>query len=378
MLTSFYRYLLGGLVLSISIQDRFPFSLIFHSTSEEALHRRNYFYVGGRYVNVTQENDFESGVVKVEQMYVEQLTPGTIRQKYPLVLWPGAGQTGTNFLNTPGGRGGWASHWLKRGYTVYIIDSPERGRSPWLATDGGIIGSPPLQLIQQFFTTAQDFKLWPQAYLHTQWPGTGYPGSPAFDQFYASQVQLQLNLTRSEAISRAGGIALLDKIGPAFLLMPGRIWLKELSRLNLKARRRSPCPPFVNEFLPAPGPARPYGITNLPLTYDPPVGNPHDIPTVTRPPPKENLSSCILQAEPAKKLVNLVKIPVLLVTAEASYHAISDYCTVDYLKQAGVETKWLNLSDYGIHGNGHMLFMEKNNIEIVQLLDKWLESKARG
>jgi hypothetical protein len=45
-----------------------------------------------------------------------------------------------------------------------------------------------------------------------------------------------------------------------------------------------------------------------------------------------------------------MKIPVLVMTSEASYHAVYDYCTVAYMRQAGVGVKWLNLPEAGIHG----------------------------
>ena len=38
------------------------------------------------------------------------------------------------------------------------------------------------------FAAPERFNFWPQAHLHTQWPGKGEPGDPVFDQFYASQV----------------------------------------------------------------------------------------------------------------------------------------------------------------------------------------------
>ena len=46
---------------------------------------------------------------------------------------------------------------------------------------------------------------------------------------------------------------------------------------------------------------------------------------------------CVLQAaEPApRRLPNLAPLPILTVTSEASYHAPYDYCTVNFLKQAG-------------------------------------------
>jgi len=77
-----------------------------------------------------------------------------------------------------------------------------------------------------------------------------------------------------------------------------------------------------------------------------------------------------LQTEPARQLVNLADISVVVVTAEASYHAAYDECTVRFLKQAGVMVSWLRLADQGIRGNGHMMFMEKNNLSIAHLLEK--------
>jgi len=71
----------------------------------------------------------------------------------------------------------------------------------------------------------------------------------------------------------------------------------------------------------------------------------------------------------------LQKMPVLIVTAEASYHATYDHCTVKYLEQAGVRPTWIRLGDSGIHGNGHMLMLEKNSDEIAEAISRWV-SKA--
>jgi hypothetical protein len=97
------------------------------------------------------------------------------------------------------------------------------------------------------------------------------------------------------------------------------------------------------------GPARPYGIATLPLTYSPPVINASQLITQVIAAQGVNRSSCVLQAEPARELSNLKMIPVFVLTSEASYHAVYDYCTVDYLRQAGVEVHYLNLPEVGIH-----------------------------
>ena len=54
-------------------------------------------------------------------------------------------------------------------------------------------------------------------------------------------------------------------------------------------------------------------------------------------------------------------------------HAGADHCTVKYLDQAGVHSTWIKLADAGIRGNGHMMMLEKNNLEIAGVMSKWLE-----
>ena len=68
-----------------------------------------------------------------------------------------------------------------------------------------------------------------------------------------------------------------------------------------------------------------------------------------------------------------------MVTSEASYHAPYDHCTVKYLEQAGVHPTWIKLGDAGIHGNGHMMMLEKNNAAIATVMSRWLDGAlARG
>ena len=63
----------------------------------------------------------------------------------------------------------------------------------------------------------------------------------------------------------------------------------------------------------------------------------------------------------------------MIVTSEASYHRAYDHCTVKYLEQAGVPIQWIKLADAGIHGNGHMMMLEKNNLEIATVMSRWIE-----
>ncbi len=71
---------------------------------------------------------------------------------------------------------------------------------------------------QKRFAAPEHFNLWPQAHLHTQWPGKGEPGDPVFDQFYASQEPSIENFALQQTLNRDAILALLEKIGPAILL----------------------------------------------------------------------------------------------------------------------------------------------------------------
>jgi hypothetical protein len=87
---------------------------------------------------------------------------------------------------------------------------------------------------------------------------------------------------------------------------------------------------------------------------------------------------CWLQKSPARQLPNLKEIPILLVTSEASYHAAYDHCTVKFLEQAGLHPTWIKLPEIGIHGNGHAMMIEKNNMEIGTALSQWLAKTVSG
>ena len=62
-------------------------------------------------------------------------------------------------------------------------------------------------------------------------------------------------------------------------------------------------------------------------------------------------------------------------TSEASYHAAYDHATSKYLEQAGVEHTFLRLPDIGMRGNGHMMMLEENNLEIAAVLHEWVSKQ---
>jgi pimeloyl-ACP methyl ester carboxylesterase len=136
-------------------------------------------------------------------------------------------------------------------------------------------------------------------------------------------------------------------------------------------------PPFEATII-GTGKLRAWGPTNIPITYDPPITDPGEI-AVEREAEADapDLFVCWMQKAPARQLVNLKAIPAVVVTAEASYHQVFDHCTAKYLNQAGVKTDYMRLQDKGITGNGHMVMLEKNNLEIARMLDDWMQQHVR-
>ena len=367
------RKIVWGLALAASIVTAF---------GEHTLATREFFYVGGKYTGPPGKE------VMAGQMYVEVLRPQRMKRRFPLVFFHGNWQTSTNWLGTPDGREGWADYFLGQGYVVYLVDQPARGRSAWHASANGPLGGLSIADTEQRFTASEVNGNWPQARKHTQWPGAGpkkgRKGDPIFDRFYATQVESLTSAVETETLIQAAGSALLDKIGPAILITHSQSgsfgWLLADSRPKAVkgiVAIEPAGPPFRNAVVNQ-DKNRAWGLADIPLTYDPPAEVARELaPVREKAADGPGLTACWKQPEPARRLPHLKGIPILVVTSESSNHAVYDQCTSKYLTQAGVANTFWRLEDQGIHGNGHMMMLEKNNLEVAALLEKWIAAHTR-
>lgn len=64
-------------------------------------------------------------------MYVEYQNPPPIvpGHEVPMVLYHGGCTTGTSYWTTPDGRPSWAPHFAEHGWKIYVVDWPGHGRS---------------------------------------------------------------------------------------------------------------------------------------------------------------------------------------------------------------------------------------------------------
>jgi pimeloyl-ACP methyl ester carboxylesterase len=347
--------------------------------------KQGYFFVGGQYFTAPD------GQFMKNQMYVEYQIPKRVTHPYPIVLIHGGGLTGTYMMGTPDNRPGWSTFFLANGYAIYVVDQTGRGKSAYHADAYGPLSRGNALGIQQRFSAFELYNMWPRAHLHTQWPGSGLIGDPIFDQFYASEVEGIASSTVQQSTIQAASAALLDRIGPAIILTHSQSgpygWLIADARPSLVKgllQVEPSGPPLTSvTFLGAPtwfkdGPVQAaWGITAIPMTYSPAVTDPSQLTFVKQAvADNPDVVRCWRQAEPARQLPNLQHAPILIVTSDAGYHSAYDHCTSEYLTQAGVKNTQVYLGDVGIHGNGHMMMIEKNNLDIAAFMLHWLEENV--
>jgi pimeloyl-ACP methyl ester carboxylesterase len=341
-------------------------------------HEMNMFYIAGKYI-------YKDGIEVMQgAMYVEHWRPQESTQKYPIILFHGAGQTSSNWLTTPDGRKGWAQYFNEQGYEVYLVDQPARGRSAWHPDLDGKLRCLPTQFVEVLFTACSELGAWPQAKLHTQWPGDGAnkgrKGDPVFDQFYASQVEYLESNAETQTLVKAAGCSLLDRVGPAILLTHSQAgpfgWLLADARPKLvKAvlAIEPNGPPMESTPITGSRHQLRWGVTDIPITYSPAISDAGELNIEKQVAPDQvDLLPFWQQKAPARELPNLQGIPILILTAEASYHAQYDHAISHWLTQAGVSNEMVRLEDVGIAGNGHMLMLEKNNFEVASVIHDWV------
>jgi pimeloyl-ACP methyl ester carboxylesterase len=281
------------------------------------------------------------------------------------VLVHGGGGQGTDYLTTPDGRLGWARLLVEQGHTVYVVDRPGHGRSPHhpdvLGPMGPQLGA---QALEPIFVPAPDSH--PTAGLHTQWPGGREPGDPVYDQWLAPSGPMLASWTDMHALEQARLAELLDRVGPAILVThsaggPGTFLAADARPAQVAALIAIEVvgPPVAKR--PEMGLDLPWGLAAAPLTYDPPASGPDE-----------------LQSGPPRRLPNLSRFPIAVITGEASMFALFDRDLVAFLEQAGCDVELVRLADHGVHGNSHGIMLERNNAEALAVLTQWVDGRLGG
>jgi pimeloyl-ACP methyl ester carboxylesterase len=350
----------------------------FEPAGELTTSRRGSFWVGIDPV----EGPF--GTVLRGPMFVQWEQPADPLPGPPWVLVHGGGGQGTDYTTTPDGRLGWARLLVAQGHTVYVVDRPGHGRSPHHPDVLGPIG-PQLgyEYLQPIFTpTADGPGSHPTAHLHTQWPGGTEPGDSVFDQFLAPSGPLLADAADMHALERDRLAELLDLIGPAVLVThsaggPGSFAAADFRPGQIAAliAIETVGPPFAKN--PERGLDLAWGVSSAPIGYDPPAAAAGELELITEVRDEFGEIPITLQRDPPRRLTNLSRFPIAVVTGEASLFLQFDRHLVAFLRQGGCQVELVRLADHGVHGNSHGVMLERNSADVLSVLTGWVDGALR-
>ncbi len=297
---------------------------------------------GGFWVGVKRKQ-MPYGTIAQGQMFVQYMIPEKKIHALPVVMVHGGGGQGTHMMGI-GGRPGWVHYFVQNGYSVYWLDRPSYGRSPYHPDALGPSHLPNVPAFEGLIGSTAVFNT-------AQWPGPGGMNDPLIDQFMACEQGNVSDEAFHSDLVWPGGAELLDKIGPCILFVHAFggffAWgvadrrpnlVKAIVAMEINGN------PFARQLR--------WGLTASPMTYDPPVTDLAQFKLVDQmePPdsPRPVVSPFKLQAEPAHKWKNLQGIPITWVTSEFGGGG-SPVSNVAFLKQVGCTAEMLRLRDYGIY-----------------------------
>lgn len=273
----------------------------------------------------------------------------------PLVFWHGYGQFSKTWETTSDGREGFQNIFLRRNYPVYLIDQPRRGRAGRSTKPTTVTAAPDDQLWFGIFRLG----IHPEFY-----PGVQFSKDPdVLDQFYRQMTPDTGPLDIAVNVDAVD--ALFDKIGSGILVTHshsgGMGWLTALENDNIKA---------IVSYEPGSNFVFPEGEVPEPIPY---LGG-----------------ALSARAVPMSEFRRLTQIPIVIyygdnIPLEPSEYPGEEQWRValamakkwrDVVNKYGGDVTLIHLPEIGIKGNTHFPFSDLNNVEIADLMSKWLKEKG--
>ncbi len=290
-----------------------------------------------------------------DHVYAFYQVPANART-YPIVMWHGAGQFSKSWETTADGREGFQTIFLRRHFATYVIDQPRRGNAGRGTVEVTIKPTPDEQLWYNQFRIG----LWPDCFAGSQFP---CGDAAALDQFFRS---ITPNTGPYDpAVLSDGVAALVAPVGPAILFThsqgggPG--WLTATKSANIKG---------IVAFEPGSAFLFPQGEV--------PAAIPSAFDTVEG------------AAVPLDRFMALTRIPILVLygdnipdrptdlPAQDSWRARLEMARLwrDAVNRHGGDVTLVHLPEAGIHGNTHFIMSDRNNVQIADLVSRFLADKG--
>jgi hypothetical protein len=288
-----------------------------------------------------------------DHAYVFYQIPENAR-KLPLVFWHGYGQFSKTWETTPDGREGYQNIFLRRGFGVYLVNQPRRGNAGRSTQPSTLTPVPDEQKWFNIFRIG----IWPNFF-----PGVQFSHSPeALEQYFRQMtpdtgpIDIDVN---SDAVA-----ALFKNIGPGILVTHshsgGMGWRTVIKSTDVRAV----------------------------VSYEP--GSSFIFPEGEMPPPINSSGGTLEPASvPLSEFMKLTKIPIVIyygdyIPEQPSTNPGQDQWRVrlemarlwrDAVNARGGDVTVVHLPEIGIRGNTHFPFSDLNNLEIADLMSKFLEKK---
>ena len=278
-------------------------------------------------------------------------------RKMPLVFLHGAGQSKKTWESTPDGREGFQNIFLRRKFSVYLLDQPRRGEAGRSMVETTI--KPTAD--EQFWFTQFRLGIYPDYFPNVQFP----KDEASLEQFYR-QMTPNTGPFDTKVITEAISL-LFDKIGDGILVThsqgggPG--WLTAIKNDKVKA---------VIAYEPYSGFVFPEGELPLPIKSNGLFGELKGVEI------------------PLSDFNKLTKIPIVIYYGDNIADKPTEVWNKDHwrsglemarlwaatINRHGGDATVIHLPEIGIKGNTHFPFSDLNNIEVADELSKWLKQKG--
>jgi pimeloyl-ACP methyl ester carboxylesterase len=328
------------------------------------------FFAGGK--AITKEGSYdpknfrnpEGQSVYGDHAYVFYQIPVNAR-KFPIVFLHGGGESKTSWESTPDGREGFQNIFLRRGFSVYLVDQPRCGEAGSSTVPGQTQPAYFSKALITAFRIGNPPEVSSGDILPEFYPGSQFPNdAESLVQFYR-QGTPNIGPLDSDVVSDSMS-AVFDKTGPGIFVthsMGGSTgWETAIKNKNVRAI----------------------------VAYEP-GGTPFLFPDGEVPAPI-NTSYGLIEAKgiPLEDFKALAKIPIIIYYGDnIAKEPIDDFgqdqwraelqFARDFAKisnRYGGDVTVVHLPEIGIHGNTHFPFSDLNNIEIADLMSEWLKEKG--
>ncbi|RAJ05539.1 hypothetical protein LX64_02699 [Chitinophaga skermanii] len=277
-------------------------------------------------------------------------------RKLPLVFWHGIGQFSKTWETTPDGREGFQNIFLRRQFSVYLMDQPRRGNAGRSTVEATI---KPVPDEQSWFGTFR-VGIWPNYF-----PGVQFSKDSATLNQYFRSMTPSLGAIDPTVVTDATA-ALAGKIGDLVLVTHshsgGFGWITAMKNTHIRA---------IASYEPGSGFPFPAGEAPAPIASS---AGPLE-PTVVA----------------KEEFLKLTKIPIIIYYGDNIPTQLDPNnpgadgwrarlamakLWADVVNKHGGDVTVVHLPEIGVKGNTHFPFSDLNNIEIADLLSKWLKSKG--